>query len=81
MILLLGSRGFVGSAFHRLFEARGIAHESITRESYPSAVGRSGSVVINASANSRKYLAEQMERYFFGAGAEMPAGYVPPPQK
>jgi len=34
-----------------------------------------------ADAKARKYLAEQMERYFFGAGAEMPAGYVPPPQK
>ena len=34
-----------------------------------------------ADAKARKYLAEQMERYFFGAGAEMPAGYVPPSQK
>ena len=34
-----------------------------------------------ADAKARKYLAEQMERYFFGVGAEMPAGYVPPSQK
>jgi Fe-S cluster biosynthesis and repair protein YggX len=27
---------------------------------------------------SRKFLEEQMEKYFFGAGAEMPQGYVPP---
>ena len=27
---------------------------------------------------ARKYLAEQMEAYFFGAGAENPIGYVPP---
>ncbi|MFY9975027.1 MAG: oxidative damage protection protein [Chromatiaceae bacterium] len=27
---------------------------------------------------ARKFLEEQMERYFFGEGAEMPAGYVPP---
>ena len=59
MILLVGSRGFVGSAFHRLFQARGIAHEPITRESYPGAVGRRGSILVNAAANSRKYLAEQ----------------------
>lgn len=26
----------------------------------------------------RKYLEEQMERFFFGEGAEMPEGYVPP---
>jgi len=27
---------------------------------------------------ARKFLEEQMEKYFFGEGAEMPAGYVPP---
>ena len=27
---------------------------------------------------ARKFLEEQMERYFFGEGAEMPAGFVPP---
>ena len=31
-----------------------------------------------ADAKARKYLAEQMERYFFGAGVDMPSGYVPP---
>ena len=27
---------------------------------------------------ARKYLAEQMERYFFGGGADQVNGYVPP---
>ncbi|MCG6984723.1 MAG: oxidative damage protection protein [Thiocapsa sp.] len=27
---------------------------------------------------SRKFLEEQMERYFFGEGAVLPEGYVPP---
>ncbi len=27
---------------------------------------------------ARKFLEAQMERFFFGEGAEMPAGYVPP---
>jgi Fe-S cluster biosynthesis and repair protein YggX len=27
---------------------------------------------------ARKFLEEQMERHFFGEGAEMPDGYVPP---
>jgi Fe-S cluster biosynthesis and repair protein YggX len=27
---------------------------------------------------ARKYLATQMENYFFGEGAQMPPGYVPP---
>ena len=31
-----------------------------------------------AEASARKYLAQQMENYFFGAGADMPEGYVPP---
>jgi Fe-S cluster biosynthesis and repair protein YggX len=31
-----------------------------------------------ADVRARKYLATQMEQYFFGEGAEMPAGYVPP---
>ena len=28
--------------------------------------------------NARKFLEGQMERYFIGDGAELPAGYVPP---
>ncbi|WP_295580070.1 oxidative damage protection protein [uncultured Lamprocystis sp.] len=28
---------------------------------------------------ARKFLEEQMEQYFFGDGAELPQGYVPPP--
>ena len=31
-----------------------------------------------ADASARQYLARQMESYFFGEGAERPAGYVPP---
>jgi Fe-S cluster biosynthesis and repair protein YggX len=27
---------------------------------------------------ARKFLAEEMEKFFFGAGAEKPQGYVPP---
>ena len=31
-----------------------------------------------ADRKAREYLAQQMERHFFGAGAERAAGYVPP---
>ena len=31
-----------------------------------------------ADARARQYLARQMEQYFFGGGADQPAGYVPP---
>ena len=34
-----------------------------------------------ADAKARKYLAEQMEAHFFGAGAEVAAGYVSPKSK
>lgn len=30
--------------------------------------------------SARKYLSEQMERHFFGDGAETASGYVPPAQ-
>ena len=32
-----------------------------------------------ADVRARKYLATQMEKFFFGEGADKPAGYVPPP--
>jgi Fe-S cluster biosynthesis and repair protein YggX len=31
-----------------------------------------------ADQRARQYLAQQMEQFFFGGGAERPAGYVPP---
>ncbi len=31
-----------------------------------------------ADAHARKYLSIQMEKFFFGEGADRPAGYVPP---
>lgn len=31
-----------------------------------------------ADARARQYLVRQMENFFFGGGAEQPAGYVPP---
>ena len=34
-----------------------------------------------ADAAARKYLAEQMKAYFFGAGADVAAGYVKPGSK
>ena len=70
MILLVGAQGFVGSAFNRLLTQRGIPHQAITRESYPGAVGSTGTVLVNASANSRKYLADQDWRADFDASVE-----------
>ena len=33
-----------------------------------------------ADVRARKYLATQMEKHFFGEGADAVTGYVPPPQ-
>ena len=33
-----------------------------------------------SDAKARKYLTEQMEKHFFGGGADVAAGYVPPGQ-
>ena len=34
-----------------------------------------------ADKKARDYLARQMEKYFFGSGADVAAGYTPPAQK
>ena len=34
-----------------------------------------------ADKKARDYLAQQMENHFFGGGAEVASGYVPPQQK
>jgi Fe-S cluster biosynthesis and repair protein YggX len=31
-----------------------------------------------ADIQARKYLAEQMEKHFFGSGADIASGYIPP---
>lgn len=33
-----------------------------------------------ADTGARKYLADQMEKHFFGGGADVATGYVPPPK-
>ena len=57
--------------------------ENVSKEAW-TAWTRQQTMLINenrlnlADTKARKYLSEQMERLFFGEGAEMPAGYVPP---
>jgi Fe-S cluster biosynthesis and repair protein YggX len=34
-----------------------------------------------ADKKAREYLAQQMEKHFFGGGADAASGYVPPPRK
>jgi len=59
MHFILGGKGFIGSAFVRYCQAKGIDHAVITRENYPAYVGRSCDVFVNANGNSSKVLAER----------------------
>jgi len=58
-------------------------YASVSKEAWQQWV-RLQTMIINenrlnlADAAHRKYLAEQMERHFFGSGADQVQGYVPP---
>jgi len=56
--------------------------ESVSKEAWKSWIGLQTMLVnenrLNlADIKARKYLAEQMEAYFFGGGSDAPAGFVP----
>ncbi len=57
--------------------------ENVSREAWQEWL-RHQTMLINenrlnlADPRARKYLAEQMERHFFGSGADVASGYVPP---
>ena len=56
--------------------------ENVSKEAWQGWI-RQQTMLVNenrlnlADAGARRYLAEQMENYFFGDGTAMPAGYVP----
>jgi nucleoside-diphosphate-sugar epimerase len=58
MVVVLGGRGFVGSAFTRLLAQRGIAHKVVGRDDYAAAAGAECDVLVNAAGRSVKYLAD-----------------------
>ena len=57
--------------------------ESVSKEAWQGWI-KHQTMLINenrlnlADAKARKYLAEQMEKHFFGEGADQAQGYVPP---
>jgi Fe-S cluster biosynthesis and repair protein YggX len=57
--------------------------ESVSKEAWQAWI-KHQSMLINeyrlnlADSRARKYLAEQMEKHFFGSGADVASGYVPP---
>ncbi len=58
-------------------------YDNVSREAWQGWI-RHQTMLVNenrlnlADPQARKYLADQMEAYFFSEGAQMPAGYVPP---
>ena len=58
-------------------------YEQVSKEAWQQWLRHQTMLVIEnrlnlADSTARKYLAEQMEKHFFGEGAEQAAGYVPP---
>ena len=60
-------------------------YENVSKEAWQGWI-RLQTMLVNenrlnlADAQARKFLATQMENYFFGEGAAMPEGYVAPKQ-
>jgi len=58
-------------------------YENVSKEAWQQWI-RHQTMLINenrlnlADARARKYLAEQMEKHFFGTGADTAEGFVPP---
>jgi len=58
-------------------------YENVSKEAWQAWI-KHQTMLINenrlnlADAKARKYLAEQMEKHFFGEGADQAQGYVPP---
>jgi nucleoside-diphosphate-sugar epimerase len=57
-ITLIGAQGFVGSAFARLLSQQPVELLSVTRQNYDLCRGQYSDVTIEASCNSKKYLAD-----------------------
>jgi len=59
--------------------------ENVSKEAWAAWI-RHQTMLVNenrlnlADPRARKYLEEQMEKHFFGDGADMASGYVPPKQ-
>jgi nucleoside-diphosphate-sugar epimerase len=65
-VVVLGGRGFVGSAFVRRLEHDGAVRlRSVHRDNYAEEAGKPSDVVIDCSGNSRKYLGDEDPRRDF----------------
>lgn len=67
VVFLIGGKGFVGSAYARLFQRLGHECHVITRDNWSEYVGRSCDVLINANGNSKKFMADRDPKWEFEA--------------
>src|SRR2546428_7213824 len=58
-VTVIGARGFVGSAFVRLLTGADVELRQVTRVNYAEFAGETSDIVIDASGNSAKYLADR----------------------
>lgn len=65
MIFILGSEGFVGSAFLEVCRGQGLPHRGIDVDNYDECRGSHCDILINADGNSKKYLADDDPRLEF----------------
>lgn len=60
--------------------------ESVSKEAWQQWMGRQTMLINEYRLNpldpkARKFIEGEMEKYFFGEGAQLPPGYVPPSSK
>jgi nucleoside-diphosphate-sugar epimerase len=70
MIFIIGGKGFVGSAFVRLCEARRKHCAVITKQNYDDFIGKRCNILINANGNSNKVLAQKNPLQDFDASVK-----------
>lgn len=58
-VIIIGGEGFVGSAYTRWCQKKGVNHLVINRANYSDYIGTSGDLLINANGNSKKFLARE----------------------
>lgn len=58
-VVVLGAKGFVGSAFAAFLEAQGFQVVGVSRDDYDRFAGTSCDVLVNAAGNSSKRLADR----------------------
>ena len=59
MIFLIGENGFLGSAIKRTLKEKKLRFIGINKKNYKNFVGKKCDVLINASTNSKKFIANE----------------------